>query len=261
MLRDWREDRRRSQLDLALDVGVSDPPPQLRRDRQVQAVARARARPRRAPRGARCASATRCSSPPATPRGTRRRRSTTRRWPRVRERAGRADPGPRPVPGGRRRPGLERRDGQPGRPGVARRRRRATSCEPPLNSYRITLHPDGMAPRIENFAEWAHHLLGHAGPPGRRDPGPAAAATCSPRCSAYPNVAELDAVVADARAPRRPSSCPLRLRVGDGDRPCAVVVLDEHVDRHARRHHPRRAARRAVPPRRRGHRGAGRGRG
>jgi transcriptional regulator with XRE-family HTH domain len=30
---------------------------------------------------------------------------------------------------------------------------------PPANCYRIALHPDGMAPRITNFAEWARHIL------------------------------------------------------------------------------------------------------
>ncbi len=29
----------------------------------------------------------------------------------------------------------------------------------PANAYRIALHPDGMAPRIANFAEWARHVL------------------------------------------------------------------------------------------------------
>ena len=31
--------------------------------------------------------------------------------------------------------------------------------QPPMNAYRITLHPEGMAPHIENLAEWAHNLL------------------------------------------------------------------------------------------------------
>lgn len=31
---------------------------------------------------------------------------------------------------------------------------------PPPNSYRIGLHPGGLAPRIVNFPEFAHHLLG-----------------------------------------------------------------------------------------------------
>ena len=30
---------------------------------------------------------------------------------------------------------------------------------PPLNALRITLHPDGLAPRIANFHEWSEHLL------------------------------------------------------------------------------------------------------
>src|SRR5205823_3911087 len=30
---------------------------------------------------------------------------------------------------------------------------------PPINTYRVSLHPDGLAPRILNFAEWSSHLL------------------------------------------------------------------------------------------------------
>ena len=30
---------------------------------------------------------------------------------------------------------------------------------PPVNVLRLSLHPDGLAPRIENLAEWRHHLL------------------------------------------------------------------------------------------------------
>ncbi|MBP0451800.1 helix-turn-helix transcriptional regulator [Kitasatospora sp. RG8] len=30
---------------------------------------------------------------------------------------------------------------------------------PPLNAMRITLHPDGLAPRIVNFRQWRRHLL------------------------------------------------------------------------------------------------------
>lgn len=30
---------------------------------------------------------------------------------------------------------------------------------PPANVYRISLHPDGLASRVVNFAEFAHHLL------------------------------------------------------------------------------------------------------
>jgi transcriptional regulator with XRE-family HTH domain len=31
--------------------------------------------------------------------------------------------------------------------------------EPPANSMRIALHPEGMAPRILNWREWRHHVL------------------------------------------------------------------------------------------------------
>jgi transcriptional regulator with XRE-family HTH domain len=31
--------------------------------------------------------------------------------------------------------------------------------EPPINALRLTLHPEGMAPRIENLGEWRAHLL------------------------------------------------------------------------------------------------------
>jgi transcriptional regulator with XRE-family HTH domain len=31
--------------------------------------------------------------------------------------------------------------------------------EPPVNALRVALHPDGMAPRILNLAEWRAHLL------------------------------------------------------------------------------------------------------
>src|SRR6185295_9782023 len=31
--------------------------------------------------------------------------------------------------------------------------------EPPVNALRVTLHPDGMAPRIANLSEWRAHLL------------------------------------------------------------------------------------------------------
>lgn len=31
---------------------------------------------------------------------------------------------------------------------------------PPLNALRLSLHPDGLAPRIANFAQWSRHILG-----------------------------------------------------------------------------------------------------
>jgi transcriptional regulator with XRE-family HTH domain len=31
--------------------------------------------------------------------------------------------------------------------------------EPPVNLLRLAVHPDGMAPRVENLAEWGRHIL------------------------------------------------------------------------------------------------------
>jgi transcriptional regulator with XRE-family HTH domain len=35
----------------------------------------------------------------------------------------------------------------------------AALLEPPANGLRISLHPEGMAPRILNFAEWSSHMI------------------------------------------------------------------------------------------------------
>ena len=80
LLRDWRQRRRLSQLDLAIEADGVGPPPELRRDGPVEAEPRAGAAPGRAPGGARCATATPCCWRPATPRLPARRRSTPRRW-------------------------------------------------------------------------------------------------------------------------------------------------------------------------------------
>jgi transcriptional regulator with XRE-family HTH domain len=41
----------------------------------------------------------------------------------------------------------------------------------PVNAYRVALHPDGMAPRIANFPEWARHVLEGIRAELRRSPG------------------------------------------------------------------------------------------
>ena len=41
--------------------------------------------------------------------------------------------------------------------------------EPPVNVLRLSLHPEGMAPRIVNLAEWRAHLLGPAASAGAGD--------------------------------------------------------------------------------------------
>jgi transcriptional regulator with XRE-family HTH domain len=39
----------------------------------------------------------------------------------------------------------------------------AELLEPPVNVLRLSLHPDGLAPRIENLDEWSGHLLDRLG--------------------------------------------------------------------------------------------------
>jgi transcriptional regulator with XRE-family HTH domain len=43
---------------------------------------------------------------------------------------------------------------------------------PPINGYRLALHPDGMAPRIANFPEWGCHVLEALRAALRRCPDP-----------------------------------------------------------------------------------------
>src|SRR4051794_20911410 len=48
--------------------------------------------------------------------------------------------------------------------------------EPPVNALRVTLHPEGMAPRIRNLGEWRGQLLVPPPPDAQasRDPAPGA---------------------------------------------------------------------------------------
>lgn len=59
----------------------------------------------------------------------------------------------------------------------------------PVNVYRLSLHPDGMAPRIRNFGQWAAHLLDQL----RRDvraTGDDELRALYEEVAAYPNVLE-----------------------------------------------------------------------
>ena len=83
----------------------------------------------------------------------------------------------------------------------------AELLEPPANVLRVSLHPDGMAPRIANLAEWRGHLLDRL----RREVG----ATADPRLAEL--LGELEAYPAPrSSAPARPAqgaiAVPLVLR-------------------------------------------------
>ena len=83
--------------------------------------------------------------------------------------------------------------------------------EPPANVLRVSLHPDGMAPRIANLAEWRGHLLDRL----RRE----IAATADPRLAEL--LAELEGY------PRPPTSAPPRPPYGS----VAVPLVLRHADR------------------------------
>jgi transcriptional regulator with XRE-family HTH domain len=84
---------------------------------------------------------------------------------------------------------------------------------PPANALRVSLHPEGMAPRIVNLGEWRAHLLGRL----RRQ----IALTADPRLTALYD--ELRAYPCDQPEPELelPGSgdvvVPLRVRHGDGE--------------------------------------------
>jgi transcriptional regulator with XRE-family HTH domain len=84
--------------------------------------------------------------------------------------------------------------------------------EPPVNVLRLSLHPDGLAPRILNLPEWRGHLLERLA----RDAvssGDPALATLHDELAAYPShgpAASVDPAFGDI-------AVPLRLRQGDDE--------------------------------------------
>jgi transcriptional regulator with XRE-family HTH domain len=85
--------------------------------------------------------------------------------------------------------------------------------EPPLNVLRVSLHPQGMAPRIGNLAEWRAHLLERL----ERQialTANAALKTLREELRGYPAP---DSGGAGARSPRSEIAVPLRLRTPLGD--------------------------------------------
>ena len=81
--------------------------------------------------------------------------------------------------------------------------------DPPINGFRLALHPEGMAPRIANFADWAHHVLDALRRAADRSPNPVLDAL----------LAELETYVPDpAPGPDHLGfAVPLQLRCHEGD--------------------------------------------
>ncbi|WP_433465615.1 helix-turn-helix domain-containing protein [Spirillospora sp. CA-128828] len=81
--------------------------------------------------------------------------------------------------------------------------------EPPVNVLRLALHPDGMARRVENLAEWGRHITGSLRAQGRHSP--------DPRLAEF--VDELDGYLPDVESPEDHLgfAVPLRLRAPEGE--------------------------------------------
>ena len=85
---------------------------------------------------------------------------------------------------------------------------------PPINVYRVCLHPDGLAARTQNFGDWATYLIGQLERSLAVTGDPALQALAD-EVAAYPNVVSVlggkDAVSADDQ----PLLVPFRLAIGD----------------------------------------------
>jgi transcriptional regulator with XRE-family HTH domain len=89
----------------------------------------------------------------------------------------------------------------------------AELMEPPVNVLRVSLHPDGMASRILNYGEWRAHLLDRLGREAVVTGDPALAALHE-ELAGYPG-GEEPGHVPDLEAGQ--IAVPLRLRVGDSE--------------------------------------------
>jgi transcriptional regulator with XRE-family HTH domain len=84
--------------------------------------------------------------------------------------------------------------------------------EPPANALRVTLHPDGLAPRIANLGEWSAHLLIRLRRQALLSGDPALAALHE-ELTGYPGVDEGASAAVD---PAEMLFVPLRLRTPAG---------------------------------------------
>jgi transcriptional regulator with XRE-family HTH domain len=212
LVREWRDRRRRSQMDLALDVGVSP--------RHLSFVETGRSRP--SPELI-LAIADRLEVP-------LRERNTmllaAGYAPRYTHRS-LTDPSMRHVHDSLQRM-LDLHDPYPGvvidrQWNVVLANRAASALTigipqhvlgPPLNVYRVSLHPEGLGGRALNFAEWATYLLQQL----RRSialSGDAGLGAIWDEVTTYPAVAELIAAKVPVVWDEPPLLVPFRIKAGD----------------------------------------------
>ena len=84
--------------------------------------------------------------------------------------------------------------------------------EPPANVLRLALHPEGMAPRIANLGEWRAHLLDRLGRQAVSSGDPALFALHE-ELAGYPGGGGAHSVDLEAGE----IAVPLRIRAGDGE--------------------------------------------
>jgi transcriptional regulator with XRE-family HTH domain len=214
LLRDWRTRRRRSQMDLALEVGVSTrhlsfvetgrsrPSAEL-----VMALAAHLEVPLRERNGLLLAAgyAPQFSQVPLDDPAMNRVRASIQRM-------------------------LDAHDPYPGvvidrqwnvaianRAGLALTRGLPDSVlGPPLNVYRLCLHPDGLARRTTNFLDWASYLLRQL----RRSivlTGDPTLVALLAEVSGYPNVAQIIPLLGGAQGDEPPLLVPVRLATPLGE--------------------------------------------
>jgi transcriptional regulator with XRE-family HTH domain len=87
---------------------------------------------------------------------------------------------------------------------------------PPINVYRVCLHPDGLAARTTNFADWVTYLVGQLERSLALTGDPALQALRD-EVRAYPNVVEALARAEVAASGDVPLLVPLRLQAGEGE--------------------------------------------
>jgi transcriptional regulator with XRE-family HTH domain len=86
--------------------------------------------------------------------------------------------------------------------------------EPPANSLRVTLHPDGLAPQIENLADYSAHLMMRLQRQSIMSGDPEMAAMLD-ELRGYPGVEELASVAVE---PADLLFAPLKMLLPDGTR-------------------------------------------
>lgn len=214
LLRDWRTRRRRSQMDLAIDVGVSTrhlsfvetgrsrPSPEL-----VLAIAHHLDVPLRERNGLLLAAgyAPRFSQMSLDDPAMDHVRASIQRM------LDAHDPYPGAVVDRQWNIAMVNRAGQMLAQGLP-----AHVLGPPLNVYRLCLHPDGLARRTTNFVDWATYLLGQL----RRSivlTGDPSLTALLDEVSSYPNVVQIAPLVAVSGREEAPLLVPFQLATPLGE--------------------------------------------